>query len=62
MNMDTCNFIIYEMPPAFDSMLVLGPLWRNGTLQSFFESFMSLEKDPDVLAEMGILQYQQENG
>ena len=33
---------VYEMPYAFDSSLEVGPLQQPGTLQLFFEGFLSL--------------------
>ena len=38
------------MSSAFDSSFRVGPSWKHGTLQHFFESFLSLERDPDALA------------
>ena len=53
---------IYEMPPTFHSTLVAGQSWKVGTLQNFLESCMSLEKDPDALAEIESMLYRQEKG
>ena len=39
---DTRKMHIYEMPHVFYSTLVAGPSHKHGTLQSFFECFMSL--------------------
>ena len=43
---------VYEMPSTFDSSLEAGPSRQHGTLRHFFESFLSLERDPDALAEI----------
>ena len=43
---------IYEIPFVFYSSLEVGPSWKHGTLQHFFESFLSLARDPDALAEI----------
>ena len=40
------------MPPTFDSTLKAGPSWYHGTLERFFESFLSLARDPEALAEI----------
>ena len=40
------------MPSAFYSSLEAGPSRQDGTLQHFFESFLSLERDPNALAEI----------
>ena len=40
------------MSTAFDSTLETGPLRQHGTLQHFFESCLSLERDPDSLAKI----------
>ena len=53
---------IYEMPHVFYSTLVAGPLQYHGTLQNFFESCLSLAKDPDVLVEIVSLLHQLEKG
>ena len=55
--MDTGKFPIHEIPPDFDSTLVEGPSCKVGTLQSFLEIFLSLEKVPNVLAEIASLLY-----
>ena len=43
---------IFGMPYAFDSLLDVGPSRKYGTLQKFFENFLSLEKYPDALVEI----------
>ena len=43
---------VYEIPFAFDSSLEAGPSQQHGTLQHLFESFLSLERDPDALAKI----------
>ena len=52
---DPGKLSVYEMPPFSYSTLVVGPSWKHGTFQNFFESCLSLEKYPDVLAEIAIL-------
>ena len=38
--------------------MVEGPSWKHGTLQNFFESCLSLEKDHDAFAKIaGLLQW-----
>ena len=56
------KFHIYEMPPNFDSTLVAGPSRRVGTLQNFFESFISLVKYLDALADIASLLYRPKKG
>ena len=41
---------VYEIPNPFDSNSAVGPSWQHGTLMEFFESCLSLEKDPDALS------------
>ena len=43
---------VYEMPTAFDSTLEAEPSRQHGTLQHFFESCLSLVRDPDALAKI----------
>ena len=43
---------VYEIHSTFDYSLEEGPSWKYGTLQYFFEIFLSLERDPDSLAEI----------
>ena len=57
-----CKLPIYEMPTALDSILVVGPLRQHGILQQFFESCLSLERDPDSLAKIKNLLHQQAKG
>ena len=40
------------MPTTFDSTLEVGPSRHHGTLHNFFESYLSLERDPDTLTEI----------
>ena len=40
---------IYEIPSAFDSSLEAGPSRQHGTLQHFFESYVSLARDLDAM-------------
>ena len=47
-----CKSHVYEIHPAFDFSLEAGPSWQHGTLQNFFESCLSLEINPDALAEI----------
>ena len=49
---DQVKFHVYEIPSIFYSTLVAGPLRQHGTLQNFFESFLSMERDLDVLVEI----------
>ena len=58
----TGKFPIYEIPHVFDSTLVPRPSRKHGTLQSFFEGFLSLAKDLDALAEIASLLYQLKTG
>ena len=54
---DLGKFPVYEIPPVFNSTLVVEASQKHGTLQSFFECCMSLEKDLDALADvMSLLQ------
>ena len=43
---------VYGIPSYFHSSLEEGPSQHHGTLQHFFESFLSPERDPDTLAEI----------
>ena len=43
------------MSSTFDASVVVGPSWQHGTLQQFFESFLSLARDPDALIELETL-------
>ena len=43
---------VYEMPYAFDSSLEVGPLQQPGTLQLFFEGFLSLAWDLNALTKI----------
>ena len=36
------NFLVYEIPSAFDLCLEAGPSWQRRTLQQFFEKFLAL--------------------
>ena len=40
---------IVDMPFAFDPSVEAGPSRQHGTLQQFFESCLSLERDPKAL-------------
>ena len=40
------------MHSAVDYLLEAGWLWQYGTLQNFFESFLSLARDPNALVEI----------
>ena len=46
---------IVDMPFAFDPSVEAGPSWKNGTLWQFFESFLSLVRDPDILVKLETL-------
>ena len=46
---------VYEMPFAFDSSLEAGPSRKHGTLRQFFESCLSLGRDPDALVDLETL-------
>ena len=48
---------IIDMPSSFDPSVEAGPSWKHGTLQQLFESFLSLERDPDALVEHEALLY-----
>ena len=50
------------MPPTFNSTLVAGPSREVGTLQDFFEIWLLLAKEPDVLADIVSLLYRPEKG
>ena len=52
---NSSKLAVYNMPIAFDSTLEARPLRQDGTLQNFFESYLSLERDPDALAEIETL-------
>ena len=52
MRRDMGKLPIYGMPPIFYSTLLEGPSLQHGTLKNFFECCLSLEKDPDALAEI----------
>ena len=43
---------VYEMSTTFATTLAAGPLRQHGTLHNFFESFLSLARDPNALAEI----------
>ena len=43
---------IVEMPYAFDPSVEEGPSQQHGTLQQFFESFMSLARYREALEEI----------
>ena len=43
---------IFGMPSAFSSSLEARPSQKYGTFQQFFESFLSLERDPNALFEI----------
>ena len=49
---DLGKLFVYGMPPIFYSTLLEGPSLQHGTLKNFFECCLSLEKDPDALAEI----------
>ena len=51
---------IFGMPFAFDSSLEVGPSRQYGTLQKFFKSCLSLERDPDSLVEIEKLLHHQD--
>ena len=48
---------IIDMPFAFDPSIEAGPSWQHGTLRQFFESFLSLERDPNTLVELETFLY-----
>ena len=43
---------IYKVPTTFDSSLEATPSGQHGTLHKFFESCLSLERDPNALTEI----------
>ena len=43
------------MPFSFDPSVEAGPSWQHGTLQKFFESCISLERDSNTLVELETL-------
>ena len=45
------------MPFAFDPSVEAGPSRKYGILRKFFESCLSLERDPDALVELETLLY-----
>ena len=53
---------VYEIPTAFDSTLVVGPSRQHGTLQNFFEIFLSLVRDPNDLAKIESLLHRSAKG
>ena len=53
---------VYEMSLIFDSTNLLGSSQKVSTLQSFLESCLTLEKDPDALEEITSLLYRHEGG
>ena len=50
---------IIDMPSVFDPSIEVGPSRQHGTLQQFFESCLSLERDPKALVELETLLYHQ---
>ena len=46
------KFPIVEMPSAFGPSVDAGPSRQHGTLQQFFESYMSLVRDFEALKEI----------
>ena len=46
---------IIDMPFSFDPFVEAGPSRQHGTLWQFFESCLSLERDPDALVELETL-------
>ena len=46
---------IIDMPFAFDPSKEAGPSRQHGTLRYFFDSFLSLARDPDALVELETL-------
>ena len=48
---------IIDMPFTFDPSIDAGPSWKHGTLQQFFEIFLSLARDPDSLVKLEMLLY-----
>ena len=50
------------MPQVFNLTLAKGPSWKHSTLKILFELFLSLEKYPDVLAEIMSLLHRPEKG
>ena len=48
------------MPSAFDPSVEARPSWQHGTLQQFFESCLSLARDPEALVELETLLYHQD--
>ena len=57
-----CKSPVYETPSTFDSSLEAGPLQQHGTLQIFFQFFLSLERDPDALIEIETLLHRPTKG
>ena len=43
------------MPFAFDPFVEAGPSWQHGTLWKFFESCLSLAREPDALVDLETL-------
>ena len=48
---------IIDMSSAFDPSVEVGPSRQHGTLQQFFESCLSLARDPEALVELETLLY-----
>ena len=48
---------IIKMLSAFDPSVEVGSSQQHGTLQQFFESFLSLERDPKALVDIEKLLY-----
>ena len=48
---------IIDMPFDFDPSVEAGPSQQHGTLRQFFESCLSLARDPDALVELEMLLY-----
>ena len=46
---------IIDMSSTFDPSIEAGTSWQHGTLQQFFEIFLSLARDPEALVKLETL-------
>ena len=46
------NLMVVEMASDFDPFVESGPLRQHAMLQQFFESFLSLARDPEALVKI----------